>query len=186
MSRKYKFRDNSKLYFVNFAVINWIDVFIRNEYKDVLLDSLQYCQQHKQLELYAWCLMTSHVHLIMGSRGNPMHNIMRDLKSYTSTQLRATIEHHQQESRKEWMLWMMERAGKKNPNNRDFQFWQQNNEPIELNTNVLLNNTLHYTHYNPVEAGFVSNPEDWIYSSARDYAGEKGPLDIILLDYYAS
>ena len=86
----------------------------------------------------------------------------------------------------EWMLWMMERAGKKNPNNRDFQFWQQNNEPIELNTNDLLTNTLHYTHYNPVEAGFVSNPEDWIYSSARDYAGEKGPLNIILLDHYLS
>ncbi len=84
------------------------------------------------------------------------------------------------------MLWMMERAGKKNPNNRDFQFWQQNNEPIELNTNALLNNTLHYTHCNPVESGFVSKPEDWIYSSARDYAGEKGPLDLILLDYYIS
>ena len=53
------------------------------------------------------------------------------------------------------MLWMIGRAGKKNSNNRDFQFWQQNNEPIELNTNGLLNNTLHYTHYNPVEAGFV-------------------------------
>jgi putative transposase len=50
---------------------------------------------------------------------------------------------------------MMGRGGKKNSNNRDFQFWQQNNEPLELNTNGLLNNTLHYTHYNPVEAGFV-------------------------------
>ncbi|HUM47323.1 MAG TPA: hypothetical protein PLD84_10360 [Chitinophagales bacterium] len=73
---------------------------------------------------------------------------------------------------------------KKNPNNRDFQFWQQNNEPIELNTNKLLDNTLHYTHYNPVEAGFVNKPEDRIYNSARDYAGEKGPLKIILLDYF--
>ena len=158
----------------------------QNEYKEILLDSLQYCQKNKELELYAWCLMTSHVHLIIGSRGNPMQNIIRDLKSFTSTQLRSAIGQHPQESRKEWMLWMMERAGKKNPNNRDFQFWQQNNEPIELNTNDLLTNTLHYTHYNPVEAGFVSNPEDWIYSSARDYAGEKGPLNIILLDHYLS
>jgi hypothetical protein len=73
---------------------------------------------------------------------------------------------------------------RKNTNNKDFQFWQQNNEPIELNTNKPLDNTLHYTHYNPVSAGFVHRPEVWIYSSARDYAGEKGPLSIILLDSY--
>lgn len=79
---------------------------------------------------------------------------------------------------------MMGRAGKKNSNNKDFQFWQQNNELIELNTNVLLNNTLHYTHTNPVAAGFVSQPKDWIYSSTRDYSGEKGLLKIILLDNF--
>jgi len=33
MSRKYKFGDSSKLYFISFAVINWIDLFIRKEYK---------------------------------------------------------------------------------------------------------------------------------------------------------
>ena len=44
MSRKYKFRDQDKLYFVSFAVVYWIDVFIRNEYRHVLLDSLRYCQ----------------------------------------------------------------------------------------------------------------------------------------------
>ena len=113
-----------------------------------------------------------------------MHNIIRDMKSHTSTQLRAAIGEHAQESRKEWMLWMMGRAGKKNPNNKDFQFWQQHNEPIELNTIKLLDNTLHYTHYNPVEAGLVHIFEDWIYSSARDYVGEKGTLNIILLDSY--
>jgi putative transposase len=83
MSRKYKFRDNSKLYFVSFAVINWIDVFIRNEYKQVLLDSFDYCP--------GLAGMTSHVHLIIGSRGNPMHNIIRDMKSHTSTQWRQLL-----------------------------------------------------------------------------------------------
>ena len=101
MSRKYKFRDNTKLYFVSFAVINWIDVFIRNEYKQVLIDSLEYCQKFKELELYAWCLMTSHVHFIIGTSGNTMQNIIRKMKSHTSTQLRAAIGEHGQESRKE-------------------------------------------------------------------------------------
>ena len=64
MSRKYKFADNNKMYFVSFAVINWIDLFIRNEYKDILINSLRFCQKEKELELYGWCIMTSHVHLI--------------------------------------------------------------------------------------------------------------------------
>ncbi|GIV34816.1 MAG: hypothetical protein KatS3mg031_2351 [Chitinophagales bacterium] len=132
MSRKYKFRDNSQLYFVSFATVNWIDVFIRNEYKEVLLDSLRFCQIKKDLELYAWCIMTSHVHLIIGSCGIPMEYIMRDFKSFTSTTLRKAISENPVESRREWMIWMFERAGRYNSNNKDWQFWQQHNNPIEL------------------------------------------------------
>ncbi len=81
MSKKYKFGDNSKLYFVSFAVTNWIDLFIRNEYKEILLDSIRYCKKEKEMELYGWCIITSHVHLIIGTKGNTLSNIMRDLKS---------------------------------------------------------------------------------------------------------
>ena len=88
MSRKYKFLDQSKIYFVSFAVINWIDLFIRNQYKNIVLDSLSFCQQNKGLELFAWCIMTSHLHLIMGTRKQNMEDILRDFKSYTSRQLR--------------------------------------------------------------------------------------------------
>ena len=72
MSRKYKFGDNDKLYFVSFAVINWIDLFIRNEYREEILKSIRYCQDKKDLELYGWCIMTSHVHLIIGTKENPL------------------------------------------------------------------------------------------------------------------
>src|SRR4051812_47092488 len=108
MSRKYKFGSTDKLYFVSFAVIDWIDLFIRNDYKDIIVRSLQYCIEHKDLDLYGWCLMTSHVHLLMGSRGNPMENILRDLKRHTSEELRSAIARHPRESRKEWMLKMMQ------------------------------------------------------------------------------
>lgn len=182
MSRKYRFRDQDKLYFVSFAVVYWIDVFIRHEYKQVILDSLQYCTKNKGLELYGYCIMTSHVHLIIGSQGEKMEHIMRDFKSYTATQLRKAIAQHPQESRKEWMLWMMERAGKKNSNNTNFQFWQQHNHPIELFSKEMIVQKLHYLHQNPVEAGFVDEPEHYVYSSARDYAGIKGLLGINILE----
>ena len=72
MSRKYKFRDNEKLYFVSFAVVYWLDVFIRNDYREIILDSLRHCQEKKGLEVYAYCIMTSHVHLIIGSNQDKM------------------------------------------------------------------------------------------------------------------
>jgi putative transposase len=114
MSTKYKFGDQERLYFISFAVINWIDLFIRNEYKDILLDSWRHCQQNKGLEIYGWCIMTSHVHLIIGSHGDKLEDIMRDMKKHTSAALKTAIKNHPGESRREWMLWMMERAGTKN------------------------------------------------------------------------
>jgi len=80
------------------------------------------------------------------------------------------------------MLWMMERAGKKNSNNQSFQFWQQDNHPIELMDSIVMQQKLDYLHYNPVEAGFVENPQEFVYSSAKDYSGEKGMLDIKFLE----
>ncbi|MDX2046940.1 MAG: hypothetical protein SFU87_09140 [Chitinophagaceae bacterium] len=182
MSRKYKFLDNERLYFVSFAVISWIDLFIRNEYRDVIVKSLKYCIAHKDLDLYGWCLMTSHMHMVIGSRGNPMQNSMRDFKRHTSEELHTVIKKHPGESRKEWVLQMMNETGKQNSNNRGFQLWQQNNNPIELITAQMAHQKLDYTHYNPVEAGFVEKPEDWIYSSARDYYGREGLIDVILID----
>jgi len=182
MSRKYKILDQNKPYFVSFAVVNWIDVFIRNEYKDLLLESLSFCEQKKGLEVYAWCIMTSHVHLIIGTYGEKMEDILRDFKSFTSRTLRLAIEENPIESRREWMLKMMYDAGLANSNNRGFQFWQQHNHPVELSTNEMIEQRLHYLHYNPVETGFVSSPQDYVYSSARDYAGEQGLLKIILIE----
>ena len=181
MSRKYKFGDSSKLYFLSFATINWIDVFIRDEYRHIILNSFKLCQEKKGLEIYAYCIMTSHIHMIISSEENKLENIIRDLKSYTSTQMRSAINDNPIESRKEWMLWMIKRAGLKNSNNNDYQFWQQNNHPIELYNYEMAKQKLDYTHNNPVEAGFVSKPEDWLYSRARNYCGMEGLVDVILI-----
>jgi len=59
MSRNYKFHDPKGLYFVSFAVVEWFDVFTMNEYKNILLDSLQYCQKEKGMEIFAWYIMPS-------------------------------------------------------------------------------------------------------------------------------
>ena len=174
------------LYFVTFTVIDWIDIFIRDEYRNIIIESIKYCQLNKALEVYAYCIMTSHIHMIIGTSNKtiPMNGIIRDMKSYTSRKIRESMENSSSvgESRREWILKMMYRAGKYNCNNNDFQLWQQYSHPIELNTNELIDQKLDYIHLNPVDAGFVDHPEAWLHSSARDYSGiAKGRIDLVYI-----
>lgn len=143
-----------------------------------MLDSWRFCQVEKGLEIYAWCIMPSHVHMIIGTKGRAMDKIVGEMKSNTSRQLRKAIEEHPGESRKEWILWMMQRAGSKNGNNRDWQLWQQHNKPIELFNPELFYQKMEYIHRNPVEAGFVELEEDYLYSSARDFHDKKGLVEL--------
>ena len=182
MSRKYKFRDQDQLYFISFAVVYWIDLFVRNIYKDILLDSWKFCKQKKGMDIYGWCIMTNHVHMIIGTHQQKLENIMQQTKMYTSVKLKEAILYNAGESRREWMMWLMQRAGNRNSNNKGFQLWQQDNHPLELTTPSIAHQKLDYIHNNPVKAGFVEKPEDYLYSSARDYYGMKGLLEIELLD----
>ncbi len=178
MSRKYKFYNKEGLYFVSFAIVYWIDVFVRDEYFNTVIESLKFCRKEKGMEIYAYCLMPSHVHLIFRAENSNPGDLLRDFKTYTSKKLQRQIFDNNQESRKEWILWMMEKAGKANSNVRSRQFWQQHNKPIELWSSEVIDQKLDYIHMNPVVSGFVSEPEHWKYSSAVDYAGGKGIIDI--------
>jgi len=185
MSRRYKFFDNSALYFVSYATVSWVDLFIRDLYREIILKSLQHCIENKGLEVYAFCIMTSHVHLIISTHGDKLENIMRDHKQHTSEMLRKAPKEHYGESRREWMMQLFLAAGEDNGNNRGFQLWQQHNQPIGLTTADMLYLRLSYLLQNPVEAGFVESAEDWKWSSARDYCnGRVGELlkGLTLLD----
>jgi REP element-mobilizing transposase RayT len=184
MSRKYKIRDQEKLYFVTFTIVEWIDLFSRQVYRDIFLESLKYCQAHKGLDLCAYCMMSSHIHLIVGRNGeHKIEDIIRDVKKFTSVQIIKTVKEFQEESRRNFLLYHFSKAGNSNPNNFSFQVWQQHNHPIELNTAEKVSRCLHYIHRNPVEAGIVLSPEEYLYSSAKNYAGHPDLLiEVILIE----
>ena len=141
------------MYFVTFAITNWVVLFIRNECKEIVLNSIRFCQEDKDLEVYAWIMMTSHLHLIIGSKGNALSNIMSNLKSHSSEMLHIAIAKNTNESRREWLLPMYRTEGEKHHNK--FQFWQAERHPIALITAKIACQKLVYIHKNPVEAGFV-------------------------------
>ena len=178
MSRKYKFSDQDKLYFITFTVIEWIDVFTRIIYKDIVLDSWKHCQKEKDLEIYGWVIMTNHIHMIVGTQGRPLDKIIGEMKSYTSRMLRKALQNNPRESRKKWIIEMMRNAGIQNGNNKDWQLWQQHNHPLQIFSEAMFDQKLQYIHDNPVVAGFVEFEEDYLYSSARDFHGKKGLIEL--------
>lgn len=179
MSRNYKFHNPEGLYFVSFATIFWVDVFVRRIYFESLVKNLNFCVDKKGMEIYAWCIMPSHVHLVFKSNIQKPNELIRDFKSFTSKELIALIGDNIQESRKEWLLNSFKKAARSNSNNTDNQFWQQHNQPIELWSNHVIQQKIDYTHDNPVVAGFVENDYEYLHSSARDYCGIPGLVKVI-------
>ena len=193
MSRNYKFRDQNKLYFISFATVNWIDVLTRPVYKDIIVKSILYCIENKGLEVYAWCIMTNHVHMIIGTTKNKMEFIIRDLKRHSSKEILTTIENNTTESRKDCLpVGRQGCYGCLGELGKEIQIIkiiipmaigrQQNNQPIELFSNEMMDQKLDYIHENPVKEGIVAKPEDYLYSSAIDYSGGKGLVPIIFIE----
>jgi REP element-mobilizing transposase RayT len=182
MSRNYKFHNPEGLYFISFAVVGWLDIFTRNEYKDLFIESLVYCQKNKGLEIHAWCIMSNHVHLLFRSiKGQNPELLIGDLKRFTSQSIVKSIQENPRESRKEFLLDFFKKEAEKSSNVKHYQFWRHDNKPIELWSNKVIQQKIDYVHNNPVEEGIVYKAEDYVYSSAIDYSGQKGLVDDVVV-----
>jgi putative transposase len=179
----YKIRNQSAIHFVTFAVVEWVDVFTRKDYRDIILESIRFCQKEKGLLLHSWCIMSNHLHLIVSAKDSNLSDILRDFKKFTSKQIITAIENNPRESRKEWMLNIFRQQGSKNSRNSEYQFWRQDNQPQELYSAAFIFQKTNYIHQNAVEAGIVEKPENYLYSSARDYHLTKkcGLLDVVFI-----
>lgn len=176
MGFAYKIHDQNGVYFITCTVVQWVDVFTRREYADIIVASLRYCQLHKGLEILAWVIMSNHVHLIVSSRpGNNLSDTLRDFKRHTATAIVDAIEKNNQESRKNWLMWLLK-------NNDQINFWQPGNHAEEINGIAFFKVKRDYIHANPVKAGIVNKEETYTYSSAIDYYGGKGLIELTYFD----
>ena len=180
MSDKYKIWDSTKAYFITVTVVGWVDVFTRKCYRLTIIDSLNYCQKEKGLAVYGYCIMPSHIHLIARAEGkDSISDILRDFKKFTSKAIVRQIM-NEPESRKDWMLEYFKKAGEGYKGIKDYKFWQDGNHSEMITSNQFFDEKLDYIHNNPVIEMIVERPEDYIFSSARNYAGLSNYLDIVL------
>jgi putative transposase len=176
----YRILNQQETYFLTFTTVGWIDIFTYPKYKEIILDSLRHCIHQKGLVLFGYVIMSNHLHLMArSSTENPLSGIIRDFKKYTSYQIIQSLQ--KKDSRQEWMLQIMRKYAEKNKRNTHFQLWQQHNRPKEVYSRKVIQQKLNYTHQNPVKAGWVRRPEDYVYSSASNYVLGLGVLEEVVV-----
>ncbi len=181
MSTKYKATIPDKAYFITITCVGWIDLFTRLNHRYTIVNSLQYCQLNKGLEIFSWCLMPSHLHLICSAdNGMLLSDIMRDFKKFTSKQLIQNIK-DQPESRSEWLLDLFSKACDHLKRKQEYKVWQDGYHAEIIETEKFLYQKLNYIHQNPVVDRIVDKPEDYRFSSARNYADLDSELDVFVL-----
>ncbi len=181
MANGYQIRNQESIYFMTFQIVDWVDIFTRMDYKEIVVESFQYCIDNKGLELFAYVIMTNHIHVIVNAKpGFSISNIIRDFKKYTANQILETILIIS-ESRKEWILKRFEFSAMKHKRNSKYQIWTHENHPVALTEKSRIDNALNYIHQNPIRAGMVNKMENYIYSSASNYCGLGGRLKVTLI-----
>ncbi|HTN22228.1 MAG TPA: transposase [Pelobium sp.] len=172
MALTYRIYDQKGVYFITCTVNQWVDVFTRKDYVDILLESLRYCQKNKGLEVFSWVVMTNHIHLIISTKKDNLSDIIRDFKKFTASQITVAIKNNAKESRKNWLLWLLRKDD-------SILFWQEGYHAEEITGLDFFNIKQDYIHLNPVRAGLVEKEEDYLYSSCGAiYGVREGLLEL--------
>ncbi len=166
------------VYYLTLTVVEWVDIFSRPVYKHIIVDSLNYCIANKGLKVYCWCLLSNHLHMIAAaSDEDTLSDILRDFKKFTNKAIINAVK-EVPESRRDWLLNLFWFAGKNEKKIKYYKVWQDGNGAKEIHTTAFPDEKMNYIHNNPVRLELVANPEEYFYSSARDYSGEKGLVNI--------
>ncbi len=179
---KYIIDDQYAKYFITCTVVNWIDLFTRKVYRDIIIDSLEYSKKEKGLKIYAYVIMSNHIHLICSTEFPfKFSDFLRDFKKFTSKQFIKAINENS-ESRKEWLLDKFSFEARKTGRAENYKIWKDDNHAINVERfDVDTKQKIEYIHQNPVRNGLVDFAEEYLYSSARNYLDKKGLISVEIL-----
>ncbi|MBI3194188.1 MAG: transposase [Ignavibacteriae bacterium] len=170
---RYKIFETEYPYFLTCTVVNWLCLFSKPEIVEIVTGSLRFLQEHHRLELYAYVIMEHHLHLIASS--DNLSNEIGDFKSYTA---RSIIEYLKKEH-STFFLQELERNKLPHKKDRTFQLWQEGSHPEMIRDEIMMRQKIEYIHNNPIKCGYVDEQIHWRYSSARNYAGMTGILEVV-------
>ena len=167
MKSRYKIlKNDNSLYFLTLNVILKIPVFTNSSYMDIILENFAFYREHQHLKIFSYVIMDNHIHFIASHPDN-LSQVIQNFKSYTAKKLL----HRLQSDNRNWILELMTNLKADYKTESTYQFWQEGNHPKQIQDIEMYNQKVEYIHYNPVRRGLVSNEEDWIYSSAKNFLG---------------
>ena len=168
---RYTFSETNLPHFMTCTVLHWIPVFTRPETVRILLDSLKFLTADG-LKLYAYIVLENHIHLI--AQSEELDRDMSRFKSFTAKQM----IHFLSENNIKAILDQLAFYKKAHKEDRAYQFWQEGVHPEWIQNESMMRQKIEYIHQNPVKRGYVDKPEHWRYSSARNYSGMEGLLEV--------
>ncbi len=173
MRSRYKFVEEDGIYFLTSTILEWFPVFTSESYFQIIINSLKFCLENKQLKLHAYVIMDNHIHLIVS--GNTLSETLKSFKMFTAKEIIQQLK----TDRKTWMLNQFEYFKQKTKMNSIHQIWQEGLHPQLVNSEDIFIQKANYLHENPVRRGYVLQPENWKYSSAGYYiSSEVGKIEI--------
>ena len=115
----YKIRDQSLPHFITATVVDWVDVFTRKNYRDIVVECLDFCIREKGMVLYGYVIMSNHIHMVVQSNNGELSNLIRDFKKFTATKILEKIQ-SEPESRREWILERFKLAAESHTRNKNY------------------------------------------------------------------
>jgi len=174
---RYKIYEPEKPYFITFTILNWLPVFTRKESVEVLINSLKYLKESDELKLYAYVILENHLHLVLKSKDLVL--TVQKFKSYTAKEIINLLK----KSGASTLLEQFALNKKNHKKESKYQIWEEGYAPKLIQGEEMMRNKIEYIHNNPVKRGFVDEPWYWRYSSARNYRGMDGLIDVEM-DWY--
>ncbi|MEC4983722.1 MAG: transposase [Oscillatoria sp. PMC 1068.18] len=172
---RYKVLGNQP-HFITCTIVNWIPIFGKPELAQIILDSLSFLQKKQRLTLYAYVIMENHLHLIVSAVN--LSKEIGNFKSFTARSIIDTLK----KNKNNHLLNQLEIFKPKYQTAQQYQLWQEGFHPQAILSEEMLLQKLEYIHNNPVKRGYVDEPGHWRYSSYRNYFGQKGLLEIEIIE----
>ena len=169
---RYKIYESTHPHFVTCTILHWIPIFTRKETTQIVLDSLNYLKESDNMKLYAYVILENHLHMIMSS-----DDISKTIQKFK----RHTAKYILQLLKKQNVITILDQLAfykKAHKHNSNYQLWQEGFQPKLIQSEKMFIDRVNYIHYNPVKRGYVDEAIHWRYSSARDYEGFKGLIEV--------
>jgi REP element-mobilizing transposase RayT len=170
---RYRIYDNDYPYFMTCTIVGWLPVFTRPEAVQVVFDSWAFLSREKGFLLYGYAVLENHLHIIASAPR--LASAMKSFKMYTARQLIDLLESHQANV----LLRQLRALKRPHKTESEYQFWEEGSKPKQISSDAMMLQKLEYTHQNPVKRGYVDEAVHWRYSSARNYAGLPGLVNVI-------